>query len=68
MYKRQVEYHVDHAWQWALRLGIGTDESHRRMQAGLDAVWPYLDELFEDDELIDRLEGVAVRPLSLIHI
>ena len=62
---KEVEYHVDHAWQWALRLGIGTDESHRRMQAGLDAVWPYLDELFEDDELIDRLEGVAVRPSTL---
>ncbi len=62
---KEVEYHVDHAWQWALRLGIGTDESHRRMQAGLDTVWPYLDELFEDDELIDALDGVAVRPSSL---
>lgn len=62
---KEVEYHVDHAWQWALRLGIGTEESHRRMQAGLDTVWPYLDELFEDDELIDRLEGVAVRPSTL---
>lgn len=62
---KEVEYHVDHAWQWALRLGIGTEESHRRMQAGLDAVWPYLDELFEDDELIDRLDGIAVRPSSL---
>lgn len=62
---KEVEYHVDHAWQWALRLGIGTEESHARMQAGLDAVWPYLEELFEDDELIDRLEGIAVRPSTL---
>lgn len=62
---KEVEYHVDHAWQWSLRLGIGTDESHRRMQAGLEAVWPYFDELFEDDDLIDRLDGIAVRPSTL---
>ena len=33
---KEVDYHRDHATQWALRLGDGTDESHRRMQAGLD--------------------------------
>lgn len=62
---KEVEYHVDHAWQWAMRLGDGTEESHRRMQAGLDQVWPFVDELFEDDELTDRLKGVAVQPSSL---
>ena len=30
----------------SLRLGDGTDESHRRMQAALDAEWPYVEELF----------------------
>ena len=39
---KEVDYHRDHATQWTLRLGDGTDESHRRMQAGLDAVWPYV--------------------------
>ena len=43
---KEVAYHRDHATQWMLRLGDGTDESHRRMQAGLDRVWPYVDELF----------------------
>lgn len=62
---KEVEYHVDHAWQWTLRLGMGTEESARRMQTGLDNVWPYLEELFEDDELIDQLDGVAVRPSTL---
>ena len=28
-------------------------------------VWPYVDELFRDEPLIDRLEGVAVRPSTL---
>src|SRR4051794_8882452 len=43
---KEVDYHVDHAAQWVLRLGDGTDESHARMQAALDAEWPYAAELF----------------------
>lgn len=62
---KEVEYHLDHAEQWFLRLGIGTEEANRRLQAGLDYMWPYVEELFEDEELHDRLEGVAVRPSSL---
>ncbi len=64
---KEVAYHRDHATQWALRLGDGTEESHRRMQAGLDAVWPYVDELFESDDLVTRLvaDGIAVDPASL---
>lgn len=61
---KEVAYHVDHATQWVLRLGDGTDESHRRMQAGLDALWPYTAELFASDELVQRLD-VAVDPSTL---
>lgn len=61
----ELQYHVDHASQWLLRLGLGTDESHARMQAGLDAMWPYVDELFEDLEVHTSLPGVAVLPSSL---
>jgi ring-1,2-phenylacetyl-CoA epoxidase subunit PaaC len=59
---KEVDYHRDHATQWVLRLGDGTDESHRRMQAGLDAVAPYVDELFTSDDLERSLaaDGVAV--------
>jgi ring-1,2-phenylacetyl-CoA epoxidase subunit PaaC len=60
-----VDYHQDHAYQWVLRLALGTQESRRRMVNGLDLTWPYIAELFDDDELIDRLEGIAVRPSSL---
>lgn len=61
----EVEYHRDHAVQWTLRLAGGTDISRERMIAGLADMWPYVDELFRDDPLIDRLPGVAVRPSSL---
>ncbi|GAA1955681.1 1,2-phenylacetyl-CoA epoxidase subunit PaaC [Amycolatopsis minnesotensis] len=52
---KEVTYHRDYAAQWAVRLGDGTELSHRRMQEGFDAAWPYVDELFQPhpDELVD---------------
>jgi ring-1,2-phenylacetyl-CoA epoxidase subunit PaaC len=59
---KEVAYHRDHATQWTLRLGDGTAESHRRMQAALDRVWPYVDEMFRSDPLEQTLtaDGIAV--------
>ncbi|HST41394.1 MAG TPA: 1,2-phenylacetyl-CoA epoxidase subunit PaaC [Conexibacter sp.] len=64
---KEVAYHRDHAEQWTLRLGDGTDESRTRMQAGLERIWPYAAELFEADALTLRLvaAGVAVDPVPL---
>ena len=62
---KELAYHRDYAARWTLRLGDGTDESHRRMQAGLDAVWPYHDELFRTSDVERRLPGVAVDPAQL---
>jgi ring-1,2-phenylacetyl-CoA epoxidase subunit PaaC len=62
---KEVAYHRDHARQWVLRLGDGTDESHARMQRGLERVWPYGNELLQHDELIDELSGIAVDPTLL---
>ncbi|WP_238016298.1 1,2-phenylacetyl-CoA epoxidase subunit PaaC [Dactylosporangium sp. AC04546] len=45
--RKESAYHVDHASLWVVRLGDGTDESHRRMQSAVEAVWPYTHELFE---------------------
>ena len=62
---KEIEYHQDHASQLILRLGLGTEESKRRVQAGLTYMWPYVDELFHDDELVESLGDVAVLPSSL---
>jgi ring-1,2-phenylacetyl-CoA epoxidase subunit PaaC len=64
---KEVAYHREHATGWVLRLGDGTELSHQRMQAGLDRVWPYLAEMFDDQWLDPRLveAGVAVRPSQL---
>jgi ring-1,2-phenylacetyl-CoA epoxidase subunit PaaC len=64
---KEVDYHRDHAAGWTLRLGDGTEESHRRMQAAVDRLWPFTFELFEADGLTDRLvtSGTAVDPAGL---
>ena len=62
---KEVDYHRDHAVQWVLRLAGGTDESRRRMIRALSDVWPYVDELFRDEPVIDRLGDAAVRPSTL---
>ena len=62
---KEVDYHRDHATQWVLRLALGTDESRRRIIAGLGVMWPYVDELFRDDGLVSSLDGIAVLPSTL---
>ncbi|CAM4181725.1 1,2-phenylacetyl-CoA epoxidase subunit PaaC [Roseateles saccharophilus] len=43
---KEVRYHRQHSSDWVVRLGDGTGESKARMQAALNLLWPYLNELF----------------------
>src|SRR3954470_4911471 len=63
----ELTYHRDHAARWLLRLGDGTEESHRRAQAGADAVWPLMAELFSATDVERRLTecGIAIDPSSV---
>jgi ring-1,2-phenylacetyl-CoA epoxidase subunit PaaC len=64
---KEVKYHWRHAHDWLQRLGDGTDESHERMQRGIDDLWMYTGELFEIDEVETMLieEGIAVDSSAL---
>ncbi|MSO75433.1 MAG: phenylacetate-CoA oxygenase subunit PaaI [Alphaproteobacteria bacterium] len=64
---KEVAYHVRHTSEWAIRLGDGTEESHRRMQAAVDELWPYTGELFEADAIEAALieAGIATDPRPL---
>ncbi|ADD40950.1 1,2-phenylacetyl-CoA epoxidase subunit PaaC [Stackebrandtia nassauensis] len=42
---KETAYHLDHAAQWTIRLGDGTEESHARAQRAVDEQWPYTFEL-----------------------
>ena len=48
---KEARYHREHAADWVVRLGDGTPESACRMQAALERLWPYTNELFDDDAL-----------------
>jgi ring-1,2-phenylacetyl-CoA epoxidase subunit PaaC len=63
----ELTYHRDHAARWLLRLGDGTAESHRRAQAGVDAVWPLLADVFTATEVEQRLAAaeIAVDPAEV---
>ncbi|MEV5487410.1 1,2-phenylacetyl-CoA epoxidase subunit PaaC [Streptomyces bobili] len=50
---KEVAYHRDHAEQWTLRLGDGTDLSHERMRRACEALWRFTGEMFQP------LEGVG---------
>jgi ring-1,2-phenylacetyl-CoA epoxidase subunit PaaC len=39
-------YHHRHTSAWVRRLSLGTEESHRRMQAALDELWPHTAQFF----------------------
>lgn len=57
---KELTYHREYAAQWVVRLGDGTEVSHERMQAGLDAIWPLTGELFRTHEIESRLAGVGL--------
>ncbi|MGY1637160.1 1,2-phenylacetyl-CoA epoxidase subunit PaaC [Geodermatophilus sp. SYSU D00742] len=64
---KELTYHRDHAARWVLRLGDGTEESHRRAQDGVAAVWPLLADLFTATDVETRLAvaGVGVDPADV---
>jgi ring-1,2-phenylacetyl-CoA epoxidase subunit PaaC len=47
--EKELAYHLRHSSEWVIRLGDGTEESHRRAQAAVDELASYIDELFETD-------------------
>ena len=64
---KETAYHVRHAAEWTIRLGDGTQESARRTQDAVEALWPYTGEMFETDEVTEALAaaGIAPDPASL---
>jgi len=59
---KEVRYHLRYSGGWLVRLGDGTEESHARVQAALDRLWPYTVELFAEDELDRQMAERGVAP------
>ncbi len=52
---KEVRYHLRRSSEWVIRLGDGTEESHRRTQAALDELWRFTGELLTPDALDDAM-------------
>lgn len=59
---KESRYHLEHAADWTVRLGDGTDGSARRMRAALTRIWPYVGELFVDDDTDEAAEASGLGP------
>ncbi|MEX8192136.1 1,2-phenylacetyl-CoA epoxidase subunit PaaC [Comamonas guangdongensis] len=59
---KEARYHQEHAADWVVRLGDGTQESHRRAQAAVDALWHYTPELFSSDTVDLHAEQTGLGP------
>lgn len=65
---KETRYHLRHSGEWVQRLGDGTEESHARMQAALDELWPWTGELDYQDYVDQALRSDAVVPdLALLR-
>src|SRR5664279_2963642 len=62
--EKESAYHLRHSSEWMIRLGDGTEESHRRAQTAIDDLWAFTGELFYSDESDKALiaSGLAVDP------
>lgn len=59
---KEVAYHLDRSMDLVIRLGDGSEESHRRMQDALDELWSYTGEVFLADALDEQLAAARVAP------
>jgi ring-1,2-phenylacetyl-CoA epoxidase subunit PaaC len=60
---KETRYHFRYSAGWLIRLGDGTEESHRRVQAALDDLWRFTREFFAADEVDLQMASAGVAPV-----
>lgn len=66
---KENQYHLRHCTDWTLRLGDGTEESHKRIQAGLDDLWMFTGDLFAVTPADAQLVAEGVIPdFASMHV
>ena len=59
---KEAKYHVRHSGEWMLKLGDGTEESHRRVQRAVDELWRFTGELFAADAIDGAMQEAGIGP------
>jgi ring-1,2-phenylacetyl-CoA epoxidase subunit PaaC len=63
---KETRYHFKFSAEWLVRLGDGTEESHRRVQDALNDLWRFTAELFSADEVDEVLAGAGIAPMLAV--
>ena len=61
--RAEASYHLRYSGGWLERLGDGTAESHERAQRALEKLWPFVNELFADDDVDREVAEARIAPL-----
>ena len=59
---KEVSYHLERSSDLVVRLGDGTEDSHDRMQAALNKLWPYTGEMFAADAVDEAMAEAGIAP------
>lgn len=59
---KETRYHFRYSAGWVIRLGDGTEESHRRVQSALDHLWRFTRELFAEDDVDREMARLGIAP------
>ncbi|MFM8432345.1 MAG: 1,2-phenylacetyl-CoA epoxidase subunit PaaC, partial [Bacteroidota bacterium] len=64
---KEVRYHLRHSSEWIIRFGQGTEESRSRISNAIEYLWSYVEEMFDTDEIEQKLtaEGLAADSSTL---
>ena len=59
---KETRYHFRFSSGWVVRLGDGTEESHRRVQTALDALWRFTHEMFVASPVEQEAAALGIGP------
>jgi ring-1,2-phenylacetyl-CoA epoxidase subunit PaaC len=59
---KETRYHLRFSSAWLVRLGDGTEESHRRVQDSLNVLWKFTHELFAPNEVDQQAAAAGIAP------
>jgi ring-1,2-phenylacetyl-CoA epoxidase subunit PaaC len=59
---KETRYHFRYSANWVVRLGDGTDESHKRVQSALDELWRFTREFFAEDDVDREMAAAGIAP------
>jgi ring-1,2-phenylacetyl-CoA epoxidase subunit PaaC len=64
---KESRYHLRFSSSWVKRLGDGTEESHQKMQAAMNHLFPFVHELFRETPIEKEMKELGIgADLSLI--